>query len=66
MNKMQKLIEEYGVTDGHAAKILGVSPGAVSDWKSGHRPIPQYIENSIDIHISIPKKQRNRIKEMTK
>ena len=65
MNNVNTFIKTYNVTDCQAAKILGVSPGNLSDWKSGKREIPKYITASIDLHLDISTAHKNRIKELS-
>jgi DNA-binding transcriptional regulator YdaS (Cro superfamily) len=64
MDKINKFIAEYGVSDCQAAKLLGVSPGNLCSWKSGTRKLPLYIERCIDLHLDISKAHQKRIKEL--
>jgi predicted transcriptional regulator len=63
MNKIQEFTEAFEITDHEASKILGVSSGAISNWRSARHEIPDYIERSIDLHLSLPKAHQKRIKE---
>ena len=66
MNKVQQFIKAYDVTDKHAARVLGVSPCRLSDWKNERRSLPSYIENSIALHLDLPQAHQNRLKELYK
>ena len=66
MNKIIEFTQDYEITDVEASKILGVSRGSISDWRSGHRQIPDYIVKSIDIHMNIPCAHKERIKTMVR
>ena len=66
MNKAKQFTNDYSVSDSHAARILGVARSTFSDWKSGKRAVPPYIERSIDVLISLPQCRKKQLTERWK
>ena len=49
MNQIARAAKIVG-SQATLAKMLGVSPGAVSQWISGHRPVP--VERCVSIEVA--------------
>ena len=64
VNLIQLFTDAYGgITDKDAAKILHVTPGCISNWRSGKFPINEFSEYCIKLHLEISQSHRDRIKE---
>jgi len=65
MNRINQFIKECCINSKDAATKLGVTQGAISDWKKDKRKPPIYIDVSIKKSILI-KTLEKRIKELEK
>ena len=62
MNKLETLINICGDAN-KTAKVLGVSSSSVSEWRSGKRDIPKYMELFINVLVNVPMARLDRIIE---
>lgn len=63
MSKLQNFADMYGVNYKEAAKLLDVSPSAMSQWMSGKRDVPKYIIRATEIMVDLPRAHMLRLKE---
>lgn len=60
---MESFIERCGGPV-KAARLLRVDyAGALAKWRNGTRPLPKYIEASIEAHMMLPEKKFKKLLE---
>ena len=62
-NLIEEAERKLGLNATHCPAFLGVSKGKWSDWKNGHREIPDYVRCSIESHMALSKRELQRLKK---